>query len=41
MDEIIKQTEIPNLFVVSAGPIPPNPTELIQGEKFRELIGRT
>jgi capsular exopolysaccharide synthesis family protein len=38
VDEIAKQTSIPGLFVVSAGPIPPNPTELIQGEKFRELI---
>ena len=38
VDEIVKPTEIPNLFVVSAGPIPPNPTELISGQKFRELI---
>jgi capsular exopolysaccharide synthesis family protein len=38
LEEISRQTEIPNLYVVSAGAIPPNPTELIQGEKFRELI---
>ena len=38
IDDIIKPTDIPNLFVVSAGPIPPNPTELIQGRKFRELM---
>src|ERR1017187_2672234 len=38
LEEICRQTEIPNLYVVSAGAIPPNPTELIQGEKFRELI---
>ena len=34
LDEVCKETEIPGLFVVSAGPVPPNPTELIQGEKF-------
>ncbi len=39
LDDIIKVTDIPGLHVVSAGPIPPNPTELIQGEKFRELMG--
>ncbi|HEY8660505.1 MAG TPA: polysaccharide biosynthesis tyrosine autokinase, partial [Hanamia sp.] len=38
VDEIIKQTDIPGLYVISAGPIPPNPTELIQGEKFGELM---
>ncbi len=38
IDEIVKQAEVPNLFVVSAGPIPPNPTELISGIKFHELI---
>ena len=40
LDEIVKETEIPGLFVVSAGPIPPNPTELIQGEKFNELVAQ-
>src|SRR6185312_14737410 len=39
VDEIIKETHIPGLYVISAGPIPPNPTELIQGEKFAELVG--
>lgn len=38
VEEITKQTSIPGLYVVSAGPIPPNPTELIQGEKFSELV---
>ncbi len=38
MDEIIKETYIPGLYVISAGPIPPNPTELIQGEKFSLLM---
>ena len=39
IDEIIKTTEYPNLFVVSSGPIPPNPTELISSEKFIEMMG--
>lgn len=38
IDEIIKETKYPNLFVVSAGPIPPNPTELIISEKFGEMM---
>ncbi len=38
IDEIIKTTPYPNLFVVSAGPIPPNPTELIGSSKFIEMM---
>lgn len=38
-DEIIKRTEVnPNLFVVSAGPIPPNPSELILNGRIQELL---
>ena len=36
--DIIKETQYPNLFVVSAGPIPPNPTELIGGQYFEKLM---
>jgi tyrosine-protein kinase Etk/Wzc len=38
IDTIIKDTKYPNLFVVSAGPIPPNPTELILSSKFAEMM---
>ena len=38
IDSIIKETKYPNLFVVSAGPIPPNPTELILSPKFAEMM---
>lgn len=38
IEEIIKVTEYPNLFVISAGPIPPNPTELVGGPKFAEMM---
>lgn len=38
-DEIIKRTDInPNLFLISAGPIPPNPSELILNGKIQELL---
>ena len=38
INEIIKKTSYENLFVVSAGPIPPNPTELINSPKFEEMM---
>ena len=31
-------TEIPNLSVLPAGPIPPNPSEILHSEKFRKLL---
>ncbi len=38
-DEIIKRTEVnPNLFVIPAGPIPPNPSELILNGRIQELL---
>jgi capsular exopolysaccharide synthesis family protein len=33
-----QSTEVPNLSVVVAGPIPPNPAELLQSERFRAWI---
>lgn len=33
-------TEVPNLSVVCAGPIPPNPAELLQSERFRTWVRR-
>ena len=38
IDDIIKVTPYPNLFVISAGPIPPNPTELIGGPNFSSMM---
>jgi capsular exopolysaccharide synthesis family protein len=36
--DVIKSTEIPNLFVVNAGPVPPNPAELLGSEKMGRFI---
>lgn len=38
MEEIIRETSIPNLFIIPAGAIPPNPTELIGRPAYREMI---
>jgi capsular exopolysaccharide synthesis family protein len=36
---LIKPTEVPNLFLLNAGTIPPNPIELLDTERMRRLIG--
>ncbi len=33
-------TEVPNLFILCAGPTPPNPAELLQSDKFKHLLAR-
>lgn len=38
IDELIQQTDIPNLSVLPCGQIPPNPAELISSLKMRELL---
>ena len=38
IEGIIKETSIKNLYVISAGAIPPNPSELILSDKFKEMI---
>jgi capsular exopolysaccharide synthesis family protein len=35
---IIKKSEIPNLYYIPAGPIPPNPSELISSSLFKRMI---
>ena len=37
-EPLVRETSIENLFVVSAGIIPPNPSELIGSERMTELI---
>lgn len=38
VDEIIQKTDVPFLDVITSGPIPPNPSELIIGEAMGELL---
>ncbi len=38
LDNIVRPTEVPNLFVCTAGPIPPNPSELLAADRLRELL---
>lgn len=37
-DEVIKTTEIPNLFVLPCGPTPPNPAELLMSHRFDVVL---
>jgi len=39
-DKELIATEVPNLFAIPAGPIPPNPSELLQTERFKRLLRR-
>jgi capsular exopolysaccharide synthesis family protein len=38
LDEVTNSTQIPYLDVITSGPIPPNPSELIMGESMREMM---
>ena len=38
LDKAVKTTEVPNLFVLPCGPIPPNPAELLHTRAFAELL---
>lgn len=37
-DEVIKTTDIPNLYVLPCGPQPPNPAELLMTDRFKEVL---
>lgn len=37
-EEAIRKTAIPNLDLLTAGPIAPTPAEMLQSERFRELV---
>ncbi len=38
IDDVIKSTDIPNLFVLPCGPQPPNPAELLMTDRFKEVL---
>ncbi|HSN25736.1 MAG TPA: CpsD/CapB family tyrosine-protein kinase, partial [Kofleriaceae bacterium] len=37
-DEAIKSTEVPNLYVLPCGPLPPNPAELLMTQRFKMVL---
>ncbi len=39
-DVIVEETEIPNLHIIPAGPVPPNPSELLSAVKLRILLAQ-
>jgi capsular exopolysaccharide synthesis family protein len=39
LDQLIRRTDIPGLDAITAGPIPPNPLELIESARMTELLG--
>jgi capsular exopolysaccharide synthesis family protein len=38
LSEAIRSTEVPNLFLLTCGPVPPNPAELLHTEAFAQLL---
>jgi capsular exopolysaccharide synthesis family protein len=40
ISEIIRPSEVPNLSVVTTGPIPPNPAEILHSDAFQRLLNR-
>jgi len=40
LEEILRPTIIPNLKIITAGARPPNPTNLLNSETFKELLGQ-
>lgn len=39
IDETLQPTDVPHLSLISAGPLPPNPAELLSGSRMGELVG--
>ena len=37
LDDAIKSTDVPGLFILPSGPIPPNPAELLHTDNFKHL----
>lgn len=38
LTDCIKKSKIDNLYFITAGPIPPNPSELLLSDRFKEII---
>ncbi|HKY37057.1 MAG TPA: polysaccharide biosynthesis tyrosine autokinase [Polyangiaceae bacterium] len=40
LSQSIRETDIPNLSVITTGPLPPNPAELLHSETFEKLLAK-
>ncbi|MFT9486546.1 MAG: CpsD/CapB family tyrosine-protein kinase [Tepidibacillus sp.] len=38
IDQVVQQSELPNLSILTSGPIPPNPAELLSSKKMSRLV---
>jgi capsular exopolysaccharide synthesis family protein len=38
LDEVVRPSEVTGLEIITAGPTPPNPAELLHSDRFHELI---
>jgi succinoglycan biosynthesis transport protein ExoP len=38
VEEVVKSTDIPNLFVLPCGPQPPNPAEILLTQRFKQVL---
>jgi succinoglycan biosynthesis transport protein ExoP len=38
LESIVKESEVPNLYYIPCGPIPPNPSELLGSNLFKNMI---
>jgi polysaccharide biosynthesis transport protein len=38
LEQTLRETELPNLHVLAAGPVPPNPADLMHSEAFAKLL---
>ena len=38
--QMVQRTDVPNLFVMTTGPLPPNPVELLSGMKMLSLLAQ-
>lgn len=38
LEDVIQETEVPNLYVITAGPIPPNPAEMLNSNSMTRLM---
>jgi capsular exopolysaccharide synthesis family protein len=38
LESIVKKSEVPNLFYIPSGPIPPNPSELLGSNLFKKML---